>query len=89
MLNEVILDRLQLIVEQAAVIGKRIIIVNKSWHTIGPDEKSVLIDSLIFRLQGLSENIKKIEKLEIILAICKKDVPHLSNTIQTYLRKLE
>jgi uncharacterized protein with HEPN domain len=121
MLDEVIFDRLQLIVEHVTVICQRVIVVNKSWHAIGPDEKSALIDSLIVRLQALSENIKKIQKLdmqffeselslnitpiirfrdlashhyekleeEIILAICKKDVPHLSNTIQTYLRKLE
>jgi hypothetical protein len=62
--DEVILDRLHLILEHASVIAERVQGLNDSDSFLESKEGEVLIDSMITRLQALSENIKKIKKIE-------------------------
>lgn len=62
--DEVIFDRLQLILEHASVIEQRVQTVENTEEFLVSNEASLLIDSLITRLQALSENIKKIQRID-------------------------
>jgi hypothetical protein len=62
--DEVIQDRLQLIVEHASVIEARIRKMKDEPWFLESEEGALLIDSIITRLQALSENIKKIQKID-------------------------
>ena len=62
--DEVIKDRLHLIAEHAAVTEERVRGINEEERFADSKEGSVMIDSLITRLQALSENIKKIQRID-------------------------
>lgn len=63
MLDQIIRERLELIIEHANVILKRMLDVDDAnWFT--STEGEILYDSLIIRLQAIGENIKKIERIQ-------------------------
>lgn len=62
--DEVIKDRLQLILEHASVIAERMQSISDDEGFLESKAGVIMIDSLITRLQALSENIKKIHKIE-------------------------
>jgi uncharacterized protein with HEPN domain len=63
-MHSIIKERLQLILQHADVIAERINLVESAEDFISSAEGTLLLDSLITRLQALSENIKRIEKID-------------------------
>lgn len=61
---DVIKERLELIIEHAAVIEERIAAIKKAEDLNASKPGRLLLDSLITRLQALAENIKKIQRLD-------------------------
>lgn len=62
-MHSIIKERLQLIIKHAEVIEARISQVKHPEYFKNSEQGELLLDSLITRLQALSENIKKIEKI--------------------------
>jgi uncharacterized protein with HEPN domain len=62
--DPIVLERLQLILEHGAVIEERVRHASDEEMFFERQDATLIIDSLITRLQALSENIKKIQKLE-------------------------
>jgi uncharacterized protein with HEPN domain len=61
--DPIILERLELILDHASVIGERMKKVPDADYFISLEEGQVLYDSILTRLQAIGENIKKIEKI--------------------------
>jgi uncharacterized protein with HEPN domain len=61
-MHEVLKERLQFIVQHEMVIEERVHGVKKANDFVASKEGQILLDSLITRLQALSENIKQIQK---------------------------
>ncbi len=62
--DNIILERLELILEHTEVIMQRMLLVpNAEWFIAG-EAGEITYDSLLARLQPIGENIKKIEKIE-------------------------
>ena len=62
--EQLVKERLELILEHTAVIIERISSVPDAEWLISTDEGELMFDSLIARLQPIGENIKKIEKVK-------------------------
>lgn len=62
--DEIIHDRLQLIIEHAAVIAERVQGVKGKNSFSSSKQDDILVDTLITRQQARSENIKKIPKID-------------------------
>lgn len=62
-MHKIVAERLQLVMNHVQVIEERMQLIGKS-DDFRSSNGEMLPDSLITRLQALSENIKKIQKLE-------------------------
>lgn len=63
-MHSIILERLQLILEHAHIIEERIRSIQDVTDLTSLKQGEILSDSLLTRLQALSENIKKIQKID-------------------------
>lgn len=71
--DEVVNDRLQLILEHASIIEERLLGIKEENNFLQSKEGSLIIGSLVTRLQALSENIKKIQKVDSLFF--ENDIP--------------
>jgi hypothetical protein len=62
-MHSIIKERFQLKFHHTSVIQNRIDLIQKAEELKNSEHGHMVLDSLITRLQALSENIKKIEKL--------------------------
>jgi uncharacterized protein with HEPN domain len=79
MQNEIIQDRLQLILEHGFVKQERVIATKDENSFLQSKAGLLIIDSLVTRLQALSENIKKIQKVDPLFF--EKELPLNVNPI--------
>lgn len=62
-MHELIRERIQFIIQHATVLEERINSVKDAESLVSSKEGEILLDSLITRLQALSENFKQIQKI--------------------------
>ena len=63
-MHSIINERLQILLQHADVIAIRISMIKDAEDFTGSEQGGILLDSLITRLQALSENIKNIQKID-------------------------
>jgi uncharacterized protein with HEPN domain len=63
-MHDIVLERLQLVLKHTNVIEERLGLVNNAEDFKSSPEGEILLDSLLTRLQAISENIKKIQKID-------------------------
>jgi uncharacterized protein with HEPN domain len=63
-MHEIVKERLLFIINHAMAIEERVEKVKDAQAFVASKEGEILLDSIITRLQALSENVKQIQKLE-------------------------